>query len=154
MRYLFFLFLIVPIVEIMFLLKASDIIGAGWTILLVIGTAALGAALVKQQGISTLQSVQMKTAQGQVPAMEVAEGAAIMVAGALLLTPGFFTDAFGFACLIPPVRQMAIRYLFKNKVASVVSASNFSNSQAQGASQQNSHQQGNVIEGDYREKDD
>ena len=150
MRYLFFLFLVVPIIEIMFLLKASDIIGAGWTILLVVATAALGAALVKQQGLSTLQSVQMKTAQGQVPAMEVAEGAAIMVAGALLLTPGFFTDAFGFACLIPPIRQTVIRYLFKNKIASVVSSSGFS----QGHSQQSSSQQGNVIEGEYREKDD
>lgn len=148
MRYLFSLFLIVPIVEIMFLLKASDIIGAGWTILLVIATAALGAALVKQQGINTLQSVQMKMNQGQVPAMEVAEGAAIMVAGALLLTPGFFTDAFGFACLIPPIRQTVIRYLFKNKIASVVSSSGFSSTQRQ------SQQNGSVIEGEYREKDD
>lgn len=150
MRYLFSLFLIVPIVEIMFLLKASDIIGAGWTILLVIATAVLGAALVKQQGLNTLQSVQMKMSQGQVPAMEVAEGAAIMVAGALLLTPGFFTDAFGFACLIPPIRQMIIRYLFKNKIASVVSTSSFSGSNSPGQTSQ----QGSVIEGEYREKND
>jgi len=150
MRYLFFLFLIVPIVEIMFLLKASDIIGAFWTILLVIATAALGAALVKQQGLNTLQSVQMKMSQGQVPAMEVAEGAAIMVAGALLLTPGFFTDAFGFACLIPPIRQTVIRYLFKNKIVSAVSTSGFSGSHSQGQTSQ----QGTVIEGEYREKND
>ena len=148
MRYLFFLFLVVPIIEIMFLLKASDIIGAGWTIVLVVATAALGAKLVKQQGLSTLQNVQMKTSQGQVPAMEVAEGAAIMVAGALLLTPGFFTDAFGFACLISPVRQTVIRYLFRKNIASVVSSSGFSGSHSSGQSQQR-----NVIEGEYHDND-
>lgn len=150
MRYLFTLFLIIPIVEIMFLLKASDIIGGGWTILLVIATAALGASLVKKQGTNTLQSVQTKMSQGQVPAMEVAEGAAIMVAGALLLTPGFFTDAFGFACLIPSIRQTVIRHLFKNKMATVAAGSGFANS----AHQNSRESQNNVIEGEYTEKKD
>lgn len=125
MRYLFPLFLLVPIIEIYTLLKASDFIGSGWTILAVIGTAVLGAALVKSQGLSTMNSVQTKMAQGQMPAMEVAEGMAILLAGALLLTPGFVTDAIGFICLAPPLRRLIISRVVNKGMINVQTASGF-----------------------------
>ncbi|MGH1541275.1 MAG: FxsA family protein [Arenicella sp.] len=145
MRYLFILFLLVPIAEMTLLIKVGGVIGAFWTILLVVFTAVLGAALVKSQGYSTLNSVQTQLSQGGMPAMEVAEGAAILIAGALLLTPGFFTDAIGFACLTPPIRRGAIKYLFKNGIIK-----NFSFGTAQGHGNYNTDNS-SVIEGEYRE---
>ena len=150
MRYLFPLFLIVPIVEIYVLLKASGAIGAGWTILAVIATAVIGAALVKAQGFLTLNSVQNKMASGQMPAMEVAEGVAILVAGALLLTPGFVTDIFGFACLFPPLRRMAIRSIFKSGVVKMQTAAGFG-ATSQGHTSSKASQNGDAIEGEYRD---
>lgn len=155
MRYLFPLFLLVPIIEITVLLKASGVIGVPWTILLVITTAVIGASLVKSQGFSVLNSVQTKMAQGQVPAMEVAEGAAILVAGALLLTPGFVTDAFGFLCLMPPVRQIAIQRFLKNRAIKMSSHMGSGFSQSTNSPRNNPQaNSGNVIEGEYSEKQD
>lgn len=88
--------------------------GAGYTIVLVIGTAALGAALFRQQGLSTLAKVQMSTQEGNLPATELIEGLMLLIAGALLLTPGFFTDVFGFLVLIPPLRNKIAQTLLIN----------------------------------------
>jgi UPF0716 protein FxsA len=72
----------------------------------------LGAALLRQQGVSTLAKVQMSINQGNLPATEMIEGLMLLIAGALLLTPGFFTDVFGFLVLIPALRQrIAQRFL-------------------------------------------
>lgn len=113
MKYLFLAFLLVPLAEIWLLIEIGDVIGAGWTIFGVVFTAVLGAALVRVQGLSTLMRVQAQLAQGNMPAVEVLEGAALLVAGALLLTPGFFTDAAGFALLTPPLRRKLIRRLLE-----------------------------------------
>ncbi len=108
MKALFLIFLVVPLVEIFFLIKIGSIVGAGMTIFLVVFTAMLGAFLVRAQGFSTLSRVQMQLAQGQLPAMEMFEGLFLFVAGALLLTPGFFTDTIGFIFLTPPLRRLII----------------------------------------------
>ncbi len=105
---LFAVFLLVPLLEIYLLIKVGGIIGGGWTVALVVGTAAVGAWLVRAQGLSTVQRVQSTLQQGGFPAVEMLEGLAIFLAGALLLTPGFFTDAIGFACLLPPLRRSLV----------------------------------------------
>ena len=110
---LLLLFLIVPIVEIYFLIEVGSLIGAFPTIFLVVFTAVLGAWLLRWQGFSTLGRIQQTTAQGGIPAVELLEGAVLIVSGALLLTPGFFTDAIGFLCLIPSLRQAAIVWAIK-----------------------------------------
>jgi UPF0716 protein FxsA len=110
-RILFLLFLIVPLIEIAILIQIGQIVGVGYTIALVIGTAALGAALFRQQGLSTLARVQMSMNQKELPATELIEGLMLLIAGALLLTPGFFTDVFGFLVLIPPLRNHIARNL-------------------------------------------
>ena len=113
-RILFILFLIIPLIEIAILIEIGKVFGAGYTIALVIGTAALGAALFRQQGLSTLAKVQMSLHQGDLPATELIEGLMLLIAGALLLTPGFFTDVFGFLVLIPPLRNRIARNLLIN----------------------------------------
>ena len=101
---LFVVFLLVPLIEIWLLIQVGSVIGAGWTIFLVVLTAVLGATLVRAQGLSTYGRIQATLARGQMPALEMLEGLALFLAGALLLTPGFFTDAVGFLLLFPPTR--------------------------------------------------
>ncbi len=108
-RILFLVFLVVPLVEIYLLIKVGGLIGALPTVFLVVFTAVLGAFLLRMQGLSTLARVQAALARGELPAMEILEGAVLLVAGALLLTPGFFTDTLGFLALVPSIRRAAIR---------------------------------------------
>lgn len=108
------LFLIIPIIEVYFLIEVGGIIGAGWTILLIVLTAIVGVNLLRQQGVSTLLRANQVMSQGQIPAMEMMEGLFLAVGGALLVTPGFFTDAIGFICLIPFTRRGIIRSLLLN----------------------------------------
>lgn len=110
----FLFFLIVPFVEIYLLLQIGGIVGAFPTILLVVFTAVLGAWLLRQQGLSTWQRFQASLDKGSVPAYEMIEGPILLVGGALLLTPGFFTDAIGFACLIPQMRRKFAKYVIEN----------------------------------------
>jgi len=111
---LLIIFLLVPLGEIYVLLEVGSIIGVPWTIFAVVFTAVLGAYLVRQQGISTFTKVQQSLARQELPAMEMLEGLCLLVAGALLLTPGFITDAIGFACLTPIIRRPIIRRILKS----------------------------------------
>ena len=105
------LFIIIPLVELYFIIVVGDMIGALWTVLLVLMTAVIGVNLLRLQGMSTLGRAQRNMAQGQVPAMEMMEGVALAVAGILLITPGFITDSFGFLLLLPATRRAIIQYL-------------------------------------------
>ena len=113
MPILFLLFLTVPIIEIWFLIQVGSIIGVGWTILVVIGTAIAGAWLVRSQGLAILRRIQQETALGRVPTHDMLEGLLLLVAGAVLLTPGFFTDAIGFILLVPAVRALISRHIIR-----------------------------------------
>ena len=111
-RILFLLFLTVPLVEIYFLIQVGQEIGALSTVLLCILTAALGAILLRIQGILTLMNAREKLRQGEIPADNLLEGLILLIAGVLLLTPGFITDVIGFLCLVPSLRSMlALRML-------------------------------------------
>ena len=113
---IFILFLVVPFVEIYLLVEIGARIGAPWTILLVVMTAIVGAWLVRVQGLATWRRFQASLARNELPATALVEGLCLLIAGALLLTPGFFTDAAGFACLIPPLRRTLIKHLLRRGV--------------------------------------
>lgn len=117
MPVLFLLFLLIPLVEIWFLIKVGSVVGAGWTIFLVVATAVIGAGLVRAQGLSAISRIQRELAAGGLPAAELLQGIFLLVSGALLLTPGFFTDAIGFALLVPGIRQILARRLFAGGAA-------------------------------------
>ena len=104
-KFLFLVFLIVPIIEIFVLIEVGSVIGALATIALVVATAGIGAALIRAQGFATLARLQRELASGEMPALTLLEGVFILVAGALLLTPGFVTDIVGFCFLTPPLRR-------------------------------------------------
>ena len=99
------LFMLIPFVEMWILIEVGGWIGALPTIGLVVLTATIGLSLLKQQGLSTLMRARRKMDEGAIPASELVSGVMIAVGGALLLTPGFVTDALGFALLIPQTRQ-------------------------------------------------
>ncbi len=100
------MFIVIPFIEIMLILRVSDEIGGLYTILLVLGTAIIGINLLKRQGFSTLARFQQRLQRGEIPAQEILEGMMIAFAGALLLTPGFLTDTIGFSLLFPPIRRL------------------------------------------------
>ena len=141
MPLLFLTFLLVPLLEIYLLIEIGSLIGAAWTVVGVVGTAALGAALVRRQGLAALARFRSATQSGELPALTIMEGLALLVAGALLLTPGFFTDAVGFLLLTPPLRQVLIRRWLAGRA--VVS----------GRSTQGKRDSG-VVEGEFRRIDD
>ncbi|RRJ83315.1 FxsA family protein [Aestuariirhabdus litorea] len=111
MRILFLLFIIVPIVEMVVLIKVGEVIGAWYTVGLVLLTAVIGINLLRQQGLSTLMRANQRINSGELPAQEMVEGFLLAIGGALLLTPGFVTDTMGFACLIPPLRRLLVSKL-------------------------------------------
>jgi UPF0716 protein FxsA len=151
-RFLFLLFLVIPLVEIYFLIQVGKVIGAGWTIFLVVGTAVLGAFLLRLQGFSTLQRAQTVMARGELPAVEMLEGLILLISGALLLTPGFVTDTFGFLLLIPPVRQSLIRQILKN--SQIIFRQHGSAHFRQHRSSPSPHDDSSIIEGEVVDDDD
>lgn len=149
MPVLFLLFLLIPIAEIWLLIQVGGIVGAGWTITLVVTTAILGAALVRAQGLSALRRIQQDLAAGGLPADEMVQGVFLLVAGALLLTPGFFTDALGFTLLVPPVRRDLARRLFASGMAFGVNAATGGTGQRPGPGAP----KGDAIEGEFHRED-
>lgn len=103
---LLIIFILVPMAELAVLIQVGSHIGLLWTLGLIFITAIIGVRLLKLQGVSTLMRAQQRLAEGAIPAQELAEGFLLALAGALLLTPGFITDAFGFTLLMPGMRGM------------------------------------------------
>lgn len=103
---LILLFTVLPVLEISLLIELGQSIGWGWTLLIALGTGVLGASLARQQGLATLARISQQLADRQPPADALVDGAMILIAGAVLITPGILTDAFGFALLLPPVRAL------------------------------------------------
>lgn len=99
------LFIAVPLVELMLLIELGQRVGLGPTIGLVVLTGAAGASLARAQGLRTLFAFQEASAAGRLPAQELQDGLAILVGGALLLTPGLLTDIVGFSLLVPFTRR-------------------------------------------------
>lgn len=113
--YLFLGFLIVPMIEIGLFIVMGQTIGLWPTLLGIIVTALIGSAIIRNQGLSLISDIQRHMQAGKLPAMQLFEGLLIGIAGALLLTPGYFTDTIGFLFLVPPLRQALYAYL-KTKV--------------------------------------
>jgi UPF0716 protein FxsA len=115
LSYLIALFIGLPIVELMVLVELHGYVGWMPTLLLVLTTGVVGAALVRRQGLSILLSIQRELSMGNIPAPQMIDGVMILVAGALLVTPGLITDVVGFLLLIPLIRTR-IRFWLKQKL--------------------------------------
>ena len=111
--YLLLAFLLVPLIEIALFVQVGGAIGLWPTLAVVVITAIAGTMLVRQQGRHAMASLQRSFSDLQNPTKPLADGAMILFSGALLLTPGFFTDAVGFALLMPPVRHAVFDFASK-----------------------------------------
>lgn len=116
-RLLILLLVTVPLLELALLIQVGSVLGILPTVLLCIFTAVLGATLIRIQGLQTLQRVQSKLEQREIPAVDLISGLMLLIAGVLLLTPGFFTDFLGFLCLIPRLREAVARRIIMHLAA-------------------------------------
>lgn len=146
---LLILFIVLPLIETWLLIKVGGIIGAVWTILAVISTAVIGSQLVRRQGLQTFASIQACQARGEMPAVPMLEGAALLLAGAFLVTPGFITDTLGFLLLVPPLRRHAARSILARAIT-ITPAGTPGNAPRQPSNKVNKD---NVIEGEYRREE-
>ena len=102
------IFIGVPLLEIFLFIQVGGAIGVWSTLLLVVGTAVLGINMLRRQGLRTLRNAQLRMAQDELPAYELLEGLLLLIAAVVLITPGFFTDAVGFALLMSRFRYWLI----------------------------------------------
>lgn len=100
------LFIVVPLVELYVIVQVAQVTGVWETILLLLAVSIIGAWLVKRQGVAVWSRFNQTMANGQIPHIEIVDGVLILFAGALMLTPGFVTDALGVFLLVPPTRAL------------------------------------------------
>lgn len=110
-RLLFVVFLIVPIIEIALFIQLGSLIGLWPTLIGVVVTALIGSIIIRMQGVSLIAEIQRLMAMGQLPARQIVDGVMLAVSGALLMTPGYFTDTIGFLLLVPPIRGAIYEWL-------------------------------------------
>mgnify|MGYP001947854156 CR=1 FL=1 len=115
---LFVLFIVVPIAEIYAFVAVADAIGFLPALAWIVLVSAIGAALVRREGLGALRRGQQRLAAGEVPTKEIASGILILFGGALMLTPGFLTDVVGLALLFPPTRALLSRPVSRRLAAS------------------------------------
>ncbi|PRY20695.1 UPF0716 protein FxsA [Aliiruegeria haliotis] len=144
---LLLLFIAVPLIEIALFIQLGGILGLGWTLAIVVLTAVIGTTMVRQQGRDVLMKVQSSFNELNDPTEPLAHGAMILFSGALLLTPGFFTDAVGFLLLVPKVREAMFRWIRSR----VVMQSSVSMGGFQTGPRQSHPKRGDVIDGDFEE---
>ena len=112
---LFLAFTIIPIIEIYLLIEIGSMFGALTAVTLVILTGFLGAFLARMQGLQTLYRIQESLREGRMPSGELLDALLIIIAGLVLLTPGFLTDSAGFLLLIPATRN-SIKYWLRRQI--------------------------------------
>lgn len=110
MRFLAF-FALIAIAEMATFFWVGSRIGLGWALGLALATALIGSYLVRRSGISVWRRLQAKLNEGKLPGRELTDGAAVLVSGAFLISPGFITDVAGFLLLVPAVRALIHRYV-------------------------------------------
>jgi UPF0716 protein FxsA len=130
--FLLVLFVVVPLVEIYVIIQVGQAIGALWTVLLLVADSILGSVLMRSQSRSAWRRFQAAVAESRVPARETLDGILVIFGGALLLTPGFVTDIFGLAFLLPPTRAVVRGLLVRNFAARMVLAATGPRSRTRG----------------------
>jgi len=99
-------FIVVPLVELAVILQVGNLIGLWWTIALLLTVSVAGSWLIRREGTRTWTAFRDALGRGRAPAVEVVDGALVLVGGALLLTPGFVTDIAGLSLVFPPTRAL------------------------------------------------
>lgn len=156
---LLLVFIGIPIAEIAVFIVVGDQIGLGWTLASIFATAIIGTALVRHQGLQTLARVRASMNRKELPVQDLISGVCILVAGILLVTPGFVTDTIGFLLLIPPFRlalgASVLTGLMRNGRFTMRSAGGMGTAGGMGGdSRQPPKGQGPIIDGEFEEIDE
>ena len=117
--------LCVPLLELYVIIQVADGMGTGETILLLIAVSVAGAWMVRRSGLGVLNQIQARLNRGELPAGELVDGLLILIAGALMLTPGFLTDGVGLLLLFPPTR-LVVRSLLVRRFAKKITVGGWS----------------------------
>lgn len=156
-RYLFLLFFLVPLLEVWILVQVGSVLGAPMLIVSIILTAAIGVYFLRAQGLATLMRAQRMLAEGQIPGVELVEGALLLVAGALLLTPGFATDLLGLVFLMPLSRRfIAAKLVMRSTLWGAMPAGSQQSAQQSGKGSivvERAEDGSRTIEGEYTRDD-
>ena len=147
---LLILLVTIPLAELFLLIEVGGLIGALPTIGLCLLTALVGAALLRQQGLQTLARARQNLDRGALPAVELLEGVALILGGAMLLTPGLITDFLGFLCLIPVTRHWLVRLALARMAVRFGPAGPGANDGPPGRGE-SAHR---IIEGEFERRDD
>ncbi len=155
MRFLFILFVIIPIVEITILIQVGQAIGAWYTVGLVLLSAFIGVNMLRYQSLATLGRAQERLNRQEMPGQEMVEGIVLAVGGAMLITPGFVTDVLGFSCLIPASRK-AFAKLLMSRFTLITAAGRTQGGEfyRSGPGGEPPRRDGDVIEGEVVDRDD
>ena len=140
------LFVIIPLAEVYTFINVGEEIGVFKTLLLCVLTAIIGGSIVKFQGLQTIFKARQSFIGGKMPMAELFDGLCLVLAGALLLTPGFVTDILGFSLLVPPFRQVLRQLLMRYGKFRINVPENM---QAPSSSAGKEAMRGDIIEGDY-----
>ena len=143
---LFLIFVLVPILEIVIFIQIGNIIGLLTTVGIVFLTAIIGTILIRHQGLATLKKAQASLLISVLPIDEVFDGLCIVVSGALLLTPGFFTDFFGFFLLIPQIRE-----IIRNIIGKIYDGSKKSTRPTYQQDRNKNNMAGSIIDGEFED---
>lgn len=147
--FILFAFLIIPILEIAVFIMIGNQIGLWPTLGMILVTAILGTLMLRHQGFHLISEIQTKSEKGEVPGRALIHGVMLLIAGILLLTPGFVTDACGFLLFVPPVRD-SIWSFIKNRVNFQVLSPGGPQTMSPGSGE-NTNQQGPTIDLDATE---
>lgn len=144
-------FIGVPLIEIAVFIEIGGQIGLGATLVLIVLTAVLGTWQLRAQGLATLNRARGQLERGVLPAYELFDGLCLLVAGALLLTPGFVTDALGLLLFLPPFRAALRGALGRYLRAHAQTRVGVDDREAPGSGPRPPRGPGSVIDGDYRD---
>ncbi|MGB0670215.1 MAG: FxsA family protein [Rhodospirillales bacterium] len=152
------LFIAVPVLEIAVFIQVGGEIGLGWTLVIVVATAFAGSALLRYQGFKALARVRESLDAGHLPMADVFDGLCLLVAGCLLLTPGFVTDTAGFLLFVPGIRRTfadgIARYLVASGRVHMATGQSRAASNGPGGTAGRTDGPGPVIEGEFEDLSD
>lgn len=154
MRFGLLLFITIPIFEMYLLIVVGSHIGALPTIGLVVLTATIGLWLLRLEGMATLMRLQERLNQGEIPGQELLEGVMLLVGGALLLTPGFFTDTIGFVCLLPGLRKPIAEWMINRGMIGAIGSVRMGGAQtwSNGRNGPQNQDSGTTIDGEFEDQ--
>ncbi len=148
------LFIVIPFTELMILLEVGAALGVWPTLGIIILTAMIGYHLFRYQGLKTWRQVESQLAQGEMPTQSVLEGVVILLAGALMITPGLITDTIGLICLLPFSRKWVLAIVkkrFKSKVS--VHSAHYNYHREEHYSSSSSGNEGRTVDGEFTDLD-